>query len=506
MLNFTQTYLYIVFLLLIPALSCVNAILLKKFIKIRECIFFLISTLPIFFLLSLMKDKRFWNMTFVCMRPIVSNVYFLLKSSNISNIFVILICILYPITTIYSIAYLHLTQDKNRGRFHFFVSCAVVSTICFAYSGNLFTSFVFYDILTVGTYFLVLHNHTEQAKRGALQYMLYLIIPSIALLLPAIIEVYDISGTTDFKSGGILHLIPLSKLWINLLYGMFVFGTAKSAIIVMHRWLVFAMVAPVPVSGLLHAVLVVKSGVFLLMQITINIFGIEFLKENILTIYNISWPIYIAIFTLLFGSFSAISADNLKKRLAYSTISQISYILLSIFYFSKKAIYAGMIHFVAHSFAKLNIFFYVGILHTKYKISYISDLIKSTQKVGFVMMISLLLCIFSIIGLPPTLGFTSKYNLILSLLNNQNDLIIFIAFLISAITTVIYLMPFFYHIISFEDNQKLVTQKLVNPNENRFINALLEISIIISPIVLLLLFFLINMNYIPMQLNVSKLL
>ena len=180
-----------------------------------------------------------------------------------------------------------------------------------AFAGNLLTLFVFYEVLTLSTYPLVTHAGHEKARNAGRVYLGILISTSIGLLLPAIIWVWYVAGTTDFTAGGILagHI---SGPLLTLLAALFVFGIGKAAVMPTHRWLPAAMVAPTPVSALLHAVAVVKAGVFSVVKVVAYIFGLELLQ----TAPGIEWLLYIACFTVVVASIIALQQDNLKKRLA----------------------------------------------------------------------------------------------------------------------------------------------------------------------------------------------
>ena len=212
-------------------------------------------------LLSLLQKLKFEKIIFST-DFIYRNIDITLKTSSISNCFVVMIVFLYVLTSIYSIGYLHFEKDKRRIRFHILMFVSSLTTICLAYSNNLFTAFIFYDLLSVLTYQLVKHHGDEHSERSALSYALYLLLPSMMFLLPAIIYIYTITGHTNFVVGGILKSIPISKPFINLLFLMFIYGISKIALYPLHKWLLYAMVAPSPVSALLHAVLVVKGGLF----------------------------------------------------------------------------------------------------------------------------------------------------------------------------------------------------------------------------------------------------
>ena len=246
-----------------------------------------------------------------------SNISLTFKTSFVSNCFVLMIIFLYSLTAIYSIGYLNFERDKRKIRFHILMFIASLITICLAYADNLFTAFIFYDLLSVCTYMLVKHHSDNESEKNALMYLFYLILPSMLLLLPAIIAVYIVAGNTTFTTGGIFTNIPLSSNTINIVFLLFVYGISKTALYPLHKWLIHAMVAPSPVSALLHAVLVVKSGLFLMYKVITEIFGLEILQQNIYKLWNIYWPVYIAGISIIFAGMSAINSKNIKQRLAY---------------------------------------------------------------------------------------------------------------------------------------------------------------------------------------------
>ena len=419
---------------------------------------------------------------------------FAFQFNDFGNIFILLVLILYPITTIYSIAYFTAIKDNNADRFHFLTCCAIVCLMLLLLANNLFTSFVFYEILTLITYFLVIHNNNKQSRNAGLKYLFYLIFASMLLLLPAIIYIYEITGILTYQSNGIFNAIPISQYLINILVAMIIFGIAKTAILPLNDWLISAMAAPAPVSALLHAVIVVKSGIFLLYKIFYDIFGIELLRENLYYILEQPWPVFISIATMLFANLSAILVNNIKKRLAYSTMSQLSYMTLFIFLLpnhDKLPIF--IIIFVAHSLAKLNLFFYSGYLYVKHEIITIDDL-KIYNRLNFLTIFAFTIPIISLIGLPPTLGYIAKYNYIITILNKKSDLIILLVIFISTITTIIYLNPLFY--CTFFNDRKIKNDNNLLSNiikgknfETQIINIMFYISTLIPSLLLIILWF-----------------
>ena len=230
---------------------------------------------------------------------------------------------LWIINSLYSIGYMRGNQEENQTRFYIYFTIAISSSMGIAFAGNMFTLFIFYEILTLSTYPLVAHKQNSEAKSGARIYLGLLIGTSVGFQLVAIIWTYLITGTLDFTPAGILKG-KIDPTLLPILLALYMFGIGKAALMPFHRWLPSAMVAPTPVSALLHAVAVVKAGVFTVLKVVIYIFGIEFLSETGAS----TWLIWAASFTLLAASIVAITKDNLKARLAYSTISQLSYIVL----------------------------------------------------------------------------------------------------------------------------------------------------------------------------------
>ena len=388
---------------------------------------------------------------------ISTNIGISLKTSLISNCFVAMILFLYVITTIYSIGYLTFERDKRKARFHILTALSVLTTICLAYADNLFTAFIFYDLLSVFTYLLVKHHGDEESEKHALIYAMYLLIPSMLLLLPAIIIVYNITGYTDFIKGGILSAIPISQIYVNVLFVMFMYGISKTALYPLHKWLIHAMVAPSPVSALLHAVLVVKGGLFLLYKVINETFGLEFLKQNIYTIQGVPFPVYIAGFGIIMAGISAIVSDNIKQRLAYSTISQIGYISMCLFCFTEEGVFAGQMQFLAHSFAKISLFFYAGYLLARYHTTKVSELKFARNQFNIILSILWIIPMISLMSMPFTTGFISKHSILSGTIHNLFDIKFLILIFIGMLLCILYLYPLLYHLLSFNNHNKRFT-------------------------------------------------
>ena len=341
---------------------------------------------------------------------------------------------LWLVTTIYAIGYMNANKEKHLARFYMCFCLAMAAVMGIAYSANLLTLFIFYELLTLSTYPLVAHKGTESAKSGARVYLGILMSTSIGFLLIAILWTWNVTGTLDFSVGGILeNQLPDSLLM--LLFALYAFGIGKAALMPFHRWLPSAMVAPTPVSALLHAVAVVKAGVFCVLKVTVYIFGID-----VLTNTGANSPIiWIATATMLLASLVALQQDNLKARLAYSTVSQLAYIVLGAVLATSTSIMGSSLHLATHAVGKITLFFCAGAIYTATKKTLVSDMHGLGRVMPFTFAAYTIAAI-SIIGLPPLAGSWSKWFLVDGAIS-ADMLIIAIAFLISTILNIIYLMP-----------------------------------------------------------------
>ncbi len=330
---------------------------------------------------------------------------------KLTLIFLSIASFLYLVTSLYAIGYLDETKDKNKPRFTSFFAIAISATMGLATSDNLLTLFLFYEILTLSTFPLVAHTESRNALKSGRVYLGFLLGTSIFLFLPAIIYTYILAGDLTFVSGGLLN----GKLDANsagILVALFFFGIGKLALIPIHKWLPAAMVAPTPVSALLHAVAVVKAGAFTIIKIAIFVIGYENISE--ILFYNFwagEWIVYVCCASILLASYFALKQDNLKLRLAFSTVSQLSYIALGAALFSKAGLIAAIFHIIAHAFSKITLFFSAGYIYAitgKTKVSELSGLAKKMPTISIAFSIAAL----SMIGIPPLVGFVTKYYLI----------------------------------------------------------------------------------------------
>ena len=310
---------------------------------------------------------------------------------------------LWIVNSIYSIGYMRGNNEKNQTRFYVMFAVSLAATMGIAFAGNLFTLFLFYEVLTLSTYPLVSHKGDKKTVSSARVYLGLLLATSIGLLLPAIIWTYSVAGSGDFTVGGILEG-NLEGPAIGLLLMLFVFGIGKAAVMPVHRWLPAAMVAPTPVSALLHAVAVVKAGVFTVTKVIVYIFGIDFLFEE----GSGDWLVYAAAFTIIAASVVALRQQNLKRLLAYSTVAQLSYVVMAAAILKPLAEIGAAIHIVAHAFGKITLFFAAGAIYVAAKKTEVFQLKGIGYRMPFTM-VAFTIGALSMIGVPPTGGFVSKW-------------------------------------------------------------------------------------------------
>ncbi len=344
---------------------------------------------------------------------------------------------LWIINSIYSIGYMRGNKEKNQTRFFACFAIALGATMGVAFAGNLFTLFLFYEVLTLSTYPLVSHKGDSKTIASARVYLGILLTTSIGLLLPAIIWTYHSAGTGDFVKGGILEG-RIAGPEVGLLLALFVFGIGKAAVMPVHRWLPAAMVAPTPVSALLHAVAVVKAGVFTITKVVTYIFGIDFLFSE----PSSGWLVYVAAFTIVAASIVALRQTNIKRMLAYSTISQLSYVVLAAAILKPLSEIGAAIHMVAHAFGKITLFFAAGAIYVASKKTELNQLKGIGRRMPWTMT-AFTIGALSMIGVPPTGGFVSKWYILAGAFEAQNLLAIMTIILSTALNAAYFLPVIF---------------------------------------------------------------
>ena len=340
---------------------------------------------------------------------------------------------LWFVTHLYAVGYMRGNNEANHPRFFAAFSFSIAATLAIAFSANMFSLFFFYEVLTLATYPLVAHKGTDEAKRGARIYLGILMGTSIAFLLTTVVWTYFIAGTLDFTNGGILAGKVDGFLLVFLLV-LYAFGIGKAALMPFHRWLPSAMVAPTPVSALLHAVAVVKAGVFTMLKVGVYVFGIDLLSVSGAS----EWLMWLAAFSILAASIVAMTKDNLKARLAYSTVSQLSYVTLGMALATSMGTLGGGVHIAMHAFGKITLFMCAGAIYVathKTNISQMTGLGKAMPFTYGAFLVGAL----SIIGLPPLGGSWSKWMLMVGAADT-GQIVIIAVLMLSSLLNVVYLL------------------------------------------------------------------
>lgn len=347
---------------------------------------------------------------------------------------------LWILTSFYSIGYMRSLNERAQTRYFACFAIALSTTIGVAFSANLFTMFLFYEGLTIITYPLVGHKETPEAKAGSRKYVIYLLGAAKAFLVAAIILTYNYAGTLEFAKNGIFSAATQSSYpgLLSIIFILFLFGFAKCAVMPFHGWLPAAMVAPTPVSALLHAVAVVKTGVFTVLRVIFFVFGTGLMKDLGMDIFTITF----ASFTIIMASVIALSRDNLKARLAFSTVSQLSYIVLGAALLTTSGMVGGIIHITNHAFSKITLFFCAGSIYVSAHKTEISQLSGIAKKMPWTMT-AFAIATLSMIGIPPASGFITKWYLIVGSLERQS-ITILIVLLASSLLNAAYFIPIVY--------------------------------------------------------------
>jgi multicomponent Na+:H+ antiporter subunit D len=318
--------------------------------------------------------------------------------------------------SVYSIGYMRGNNEKHQTRFYICFPLAIASAIGIAFAENIFTMFVFYETLTFSTFPLVTHKGSTDAVRSGRVYLGILVTTSVCFQLLAVLWIVGLYQSGDvssieftrcgiFREG--LTTGAVAPAVFGLLFFLYMYGIGKAALMPVHRWLPAAMVAPTPVSAFLHAVAVVKAGVFCVVKVTVYIFGVDMLRE----FAQGQWLLYVSGATILIASLIALFQDNLKKRLAYSTISQLSYVVMATALLTPISIMAATMHIVAHAFGKITLFFAAGSIYTAAHKTQVSQLDGIGRRMPWTMA-AFAIGTLSMIGVPPVVGFVSKWFLI----------------------------------------------------------------------------------------------
>ena len=356
------------------------------------------------------------------------------KVEPLGMLFALVASSLWIVNSIYSIGYMRANGEPRQTAFYVCFAIALGSTIGIAFAKNLFTLFLFYEALTISTYPLVTHKANAEAVRAGRIYIVLLLGTSLVLFLPAIIATWVVAGTLDFTPGGILGG-KASAPFISILLALYVFGIGKAALMPLHFWLPAATVAPTPVSALLHAVAVVKAGVFTVLKVVVYVFGLETLTSSGAN----EWLIFVASATILAASLIALSRDNLKARLAYSTISQLAYVVVGAALATSSSVIGSGLQIAMHAAGKITLFFCAGAIYTAHHLTEVSQMTGICRRMP-ITMAAFFVGSLSIIGLPPLGGAWSKWALALGSLDAGYVLVLGVLML-SSLLSVGYLLP-----------------------------------------------------------------
>ncbi len=421
--------------LVIPLAGAVLIALLGRWPNVREAVTLATGVALFWFVASLAPHVLAGATPGVLLvRLLPGGLSLVLRLEPLGMLFALVASGLWIVTSLYSIGYMRGHGEAHQTRFYVCFAVSICAAMGVALAGNLLTLFLFYEVLTLSTYPLVSHHGTRKAMKGARTYLGILVTTSVAFLLLAVAWTWVLAGTLDFRVGGILAGQAEDGVLLVLL-ALFVFGTGKAAVMPVHRWLPAAMVAPTPVSALLHAVAVVKAGVFTIMKVVIYVFGLDLLTTTGISV----WLMYAAGFTVIAGSLVAMAQDNLKRRLAYSTVSQLSYIVLGAALANAWGVVGGSMHIAMHAFGKITLFFCAGAIYVAAHKTEISDM-RGLGRAMPITMAAFLIGALSVVGVPPLGGSWSKWYLALGALDAGQ--ILFVAVLmVSSLLNIAYLVP-----------------------------------------------------------------
>lgn len=421
--------------LAVPIFGCLLIWLADKSPNLREGVTLVTGGLLLFLVITIFTAVSDGGRPEYHFIDVIDGLPIAFKAEPLGAMFALIASGLWLVNSVYSIGYMRGGNEAHQTRFYMSFAVAISAAMGVAFAANLFTLFIFYEVLTLSTFPLVTHKGNDDARRGGRVYLGVLMATSIGLLLPAIVWTYAITGTTEFVPGGIMNahadaVGPLS----GVLLGLYAFGVGKAALMPAHPWLPNAMVAPTPVSAFLHAVAVVKAGVFSILKIAIYVFGIDFLHDT-----GASTPfMWIAAGSILLASMIAMNKDNLKARLAFSTISQLSYVTLGAMLATSMGVMGGAMQIAAHALGKMTLFMCAGAVYVAHHKTLISEM----RGLGRVMPFTFgafFIGAMSIIGLPPMAGSWPKFFLMLGAAD-AGQLAIIAVLMISSILNVIYLL------------------------------------------------------------------
>ena len=423
---------------ILPAIGIAGIVLSRRYQNIREGATIITAVSTVAIIASLLPAVLAGDVYITNLGSFVPGVAFTLRADALGTLFALLASFLWVITSFYSIGYMRGLGEHAQTRYFASFAGSVSAAIGVAFASNLIILYIFYELLTVATYPLVTHDESDAARAAGRKYLAYTFGGGVAVLA-GIVLVFWSTGTVAFTSGGIASLASIDPLIARGAFALLAGGFGvKAALIPVHSWLPDAMVAPTPVSGLLHAVAVVKSGVFGISRLVLDVYGPETVAQ-----LGVGVPLaVVAAITIVIASVIALRQDNLKRRLAYSTISQLSYIVLGLGLFSPEALIGGLLHIPAHAFMKLTLFFCAGAIHVETHTDNISKMAGIGRRMPLTMS-AFAIASVGMAGLPLVAGFVSKWYLLIGSVDAGYP-IFAIVLLGSGILNIAYFWPIVY--------------------------------------------------------------
>jgi multicomponent Na+:H+ antiporter subunit D len=430
----------LLFAVLVPLIGAGAVMATGKRPNVREACSFLAAATLFGITASLIPAVRAGKLLHFTVFELLPGLSVSLRADALSMIFAVSASFLWVLTVFYSAGYMRGLAEHAQTRFNACFALALFGAIGCAFSDNLFTLYLFYEIVSVTTYPLVAHHQDAEGYEGGRKYLVYLTTTAKGLILPAMVLLYVLSGSLDFAQNIRTGILPpdVHRGLVTALYVCCLLGFAKNGVMPLHHWLPGAMVAPTPVSALLHAVAVVKVGVFSTVRTMLYVFGVDRMDA-----LNLGLPTaYFVSFTILAASVVALSKDNLKLRLAYSTVSQLSYVILGVALLKPAAIEGGLVHIANHAFSKITLFFCAGAIYVATHKKNISEMRGLGRAMPFTFG-AFAVAALSMIGAPPAAGFISKWYLLLGALDAGSLLVIGVL-IISTILNAAYFAPVVY--------------------------------------------------------------
>ncbi|MDA8165146.1 MAG: monovalent cation/H+ antiporter subunit D family protein [Desulfobacteraceae bacterium] len=408
--------------------------------NLREACSFMAAVTMFGIIASMVPDILAGRWFFYRLFAILPGLSVTFRVDAFSMVFALAASLLWVFAVFYSAGYMRGLKEHAQTRFNACFALALFGAIGVAFSDNLFTMYLFYEIVSVCTYPLVAHHQDGEGYDGAQKYIIYLTTTAKGLVLPAMIAIYVLTGSLDFATNIHSGIFPagVNTAVVAILYFMCLVGFAKNGIMPFHNWLPGAMVAPTPVSALLHAVAVVKVGVFSTTRVMLYVFGTDLMSRlglGVVTAYFVS-------FTIIMASVIALSKDNLKARLAYSTVSQLSYIILGVALLTPQGIDGGLVHIVNHAFSKITLFFCAGAIYVATHKKNISEMSGLGRTMPFTFG-AFAIASLSMIGVPGAAGFVTKWYLLLGAMS-AGQIGILVVLISSTVLNIGYFAPVTY--------------------------------------------------------------